>query len=147
METGAVLKRHIVKYTKILSLPSLHPAHLAIMWEIKMKKKKIKKQEIKILTTQSRNISGKCSLRTFILKGRILKVKWSLRNFRFFYWSERPKDQGNKARKVTCFCVFSAYILKPVLSGLYRPGTAISNVSNLCTAEGGDQNKEFRWIA
>ena len=27
---------------------------------------------------------------------------------------------------------------------IYRPGTAISNASNLCTAVGGDQNKEFR---
>ena len=27
---------------------------------------------------------------------------------------------------------------------LYRPGTAISDASNLCTAVGGDQNKEFR---
>ena len=26
----------------------------------------------------------------------------------------------------------------------YRPGTAISDASNLCTAVGGDQNKEFR---
>ena len=25
-----------------------------------------------------------------------------------------------------------------------RPGTAISDASNLCTAVGGDQNKEFR---
>ena len=27
---------------------------------------------------------------------------------------------------------------------IYRPGTAISDGSNLCTAVGGDQNKEFR---
>ena len=27
---------------------------------------------------------------------------------------------------------------------IYRPGTAISDASNLCTAVGGDQNKEFR---
>ena len=27
---------------------------------------------------------------------------------------------------------------------IYRPGTAISNASNLCTAVGGDQNKEYR---
>ena len=27
---------------------------------------------------------------------------------------------------------------------LYRTGTAISDASNLCTAVGGDQNKEFR---
>ena len=27
---------------------------------------------------------------------------------------------------------------------IYRPGTAISDASNLCTAMGGDQNKEFR---
>jgi len=27
---------------------------------------------------------------------------------------------------------------------IYRPGTAISLASNLCTAVGGDQNKEFR---
>ena len=26
-------------------------------------------------------------------------------------------DQGNNARKVNCCCVFSAYILKPVLTG------------------------------
>ena len=26
---------------------------------------------------------------------------------------------------------------------IYRPGTAISDASNLCTAVGGDQNKEF----
>ena len=27
---------------------------------------------------------------------------------------------------------------------IYRPGTTISDASNLCTAVGGDQNKEFR---
>ena len=27
---------------------------------------------------------------------------------------------------------------------IYRPGTAISDASNLCTAVGGDQNKELR---
>ena len=27
---------------------------------------------------------------------------------------------------------------------IFRPGTAISDASNLCTAVGGDQNKEFR---
>ena len=27
---------------------------------------------------------------------------------------------------------------------IYRPGTAISDASNLCTAVGGNQNKEFR---
>ena len=27
---------------------------------------------------------------------------------------------------------------------IYRPGTAISDASNPCTAVGGDQNKEFR---
>ena len=27
---------------------------------------------------------------------------------------------------------------------IYRPGTAISDASNLCTAVGGDQNKEFK---
>jgi len=27
---------------------------------------------------------------------------------------------------------------------IYRTGTAISDASNLCTAVGGDQNKEFR---
>ena len=27
---------------------------------------------------------------------------------------------------------------------IYRPGTAISDASNLCTEVGGDQNKEFR---
>ena len=27
---------------------------------------------------------------------------------------------------------------------IYRPGTAISDASNLCTAVGGDQNKEIR---
>ena len=27
---------------------------------------------------------------------------------------------------------------------MYRPGTAISHASNLCTAVGRDQNKEFR---
>ena len=27
---------------------------------------------------------------------------------------------------------------------IYRPGIAISHVSNLCTAVGGDKNKEFR---
>jgi len=27
---------------------------------------------------------------------------------------------------------------------IYRPGTSISYASNLCTAVGGDQNKEFR---
>ena len=27
---------------------------------------------------------------------------------------------------------------------IYRPGTSISNASNLCTAVGGDHNKEFR---
>ena len=27
---------------------------------------------------------------------------------------------------------------------IYRPGTAISDASNRCTAVGGDQNKEFR---
>ena len=27
---------------------------------------------------------------------------------------------------------------------IYRPGTVISDASNLCTAVGGDQNKEFR---
>ena len=27
---------------------------------------------------------------------------------------------------------------------IYRPGTAISDASNLCTGVGGDQNKEFR---
>ena len=27
---------------------------------------------------------------------------------------------------------------------IYRPGTAIFDASNLCTAVGGDQNKEFR---
>ena len=27
---------------------------------------------------------------------------------------------------------------------IYRPGTAISDASDLCTAVGGDQNKEFR---
>ena len=27
---------------------------------------------------------------------------------------------------------------------IYRPGTAISHASNLCTAVGGDKNKEFR---
>ena len=27
---------------------------------------------------------------------------------------------------------------------IYRAGTAISDASNLCTAVGGDQNKEFR---
>ena len=26
---------------------------------------------------------------------------------------------------------------------IYRPGTAISHASNMCTAVGGDQNKEF----
>ena len=26
---------------------------------------------------------------------------------------------------------------------IYRPGTTISDASNLCTAVGGDQNKEF----
>ena len=27
---------------------------------------------------------------------------------------------------------------------IYRPGTTISDASNLCTAVGGDQHKEFR---
>ena len=27
---------------------------------------------------------------------------------------------------------------------IYRPGTALSHASNLCTAVGGDQKKEFR---
>ena len=27
---------------------------------------------------------------------------------------------------------------------IYRPGTALYDASNLCTAVGGDQNKEFR---
>ena len=27
------------------------------------------------------------------------------------------ENQGNKARKINCCCVYSAYILKPVLSG------------------------------
>ena len=27
---------------------------------------------------------------------------------------------------------------------IYRPGPAISDASDLCTAVGGDQNKEFR---
>ena len=27
---------------------------------------------------------------------------------------------------------------------IYRPGTAISDASNLCTRVGGDQNKEFK---
>ena len=31
-----------------------------------------------------------------------------------------------------------------LLQEIYRPGTAISDASNLCTAVGGDQNKEFR---
>ena len=30
------------------------------------------------------------------------------------------------------------------LQEIHRPGTAISDASNLCTAVGGDQNKKFR---
>ena len=32
----------------------------------------------------------------------------------------------------------------PTTQEIYRPGTAISDASNVCTAVGGDQNKEFR---
>jgi len=30
------------------------------------------------------------------------------------------------------------------IAKIYRPGTALSDATNLCTAVGGDQNKEFR---
>ena len=36
-----------------------------------------------------------------------------------------------------------SYILDQ-MQEIYRPGNAISHASNLCTAVGGDQDKEFR---
>ena len=36
-----------------------------------------------------------------------------------------------------------SYFKHQLFQEIYRPGTAISDASNLCTAVGGDQNKEF----
>ena len=36
------------------------------------------------------------------------------------------------------------YFLDHLNQEIYIPGTAISDASNLCTAVGGDQNKEFK---
>ena len=57
-------------------------------------------------------------------------------------------------RKTTFKHFIFVAVLKPIVllvtsvyrsrQEIYRPGTAISNASNLCTAVGGDENKEFR---
>ena len=40
--------------------------------------------------------------------------------------------------------IYFLHILYRFYQEIYRPGTAISHASNLCTAVGGDHNKEFR---
>ena len=51
--------------------------------------------------------------------GQILKHRLIiLVLFSIYTYFIHTYKQGNKARKVNCCCVFSAYILKPVLSGL-----------------------------
>ena len=45
---------------------------------------------------------------------------------------------------VTALDYFMLRIRHSPYQEIYRPGTAISDASNLCTAVGGNQNKEFR---
>ena len=77
--------------------------------------------------------------------GFVLFLIFFLSSFRNVFWKNYNKIITFLKRKRLKYNNKKlSFLAVHVEQEIYRPRTAISNASNLCTAVGGDQNKEFR---